>query len=191
MAGDTAHTRALAALGSDATTAEVLALVDALPPVRVEELTGAWRGVGLPSGHPLDGVLERLGWHGKRFAGPEDAHPLVFRGPGGSLLALDPARLPVALLARYPRLGHLPGAGLLLRAATPFLATRRPRARLRVVEHRGVPTAAMVYDAVPVVDAFRRVDERTLVGQMDLRGLRRPYFFVLRREGAGRVRPGT
>ncbi|MBP3043036.1 GXWXG domain-containing protein [Arthrobacter jiangjiafuii] len=31
-----------------------------------------------PTGHPLDGALSTLGWHGKRLEGPSAAHPLVF-----------------------------------------------------------------------------------------------------------------
>ena len=64
----------------------------------------------------------------------------------------------------------------------PLLHTDEPKARLRTVEHRGVATAAMVYDALPIIDVFRRVDDATLLGLMDLRGLPRPFFFVLERD---------
>ena len=40
----------------------------------------------------------------------------------------------------------------------------------------------MVYDRQPIIDSFRRVDEDTVLGIMDLRGMRSPYVFVLRRE---------
>ena len=39
------------------------------------------------------------------------------------------------------------------------------------IEHRGVLTAAMVYDALPVIDVFRRVGPDVLLGAMDMRGL--------------------
>ncbi|MBN0039820.1 DUF4334 domain-containing protein [Cellulosimicrobium cellulans] len=42
-------------------------------------------------------------------------------------------------------------------------------------------TAAMTYDALPVEDAFRAVDDDTLLGLMEARGMERPFFFVLRR----------
>jgi hypothetical protein len=64
-------------------TAAALDLYDTLAPVRVEEMTGSWRGESLRTGHPLDGLLERFRWHGKRFDGPDDAHPLVFRAGAG------------------------------------------------------------------------------------------------------------
>ena len=63
----------------------------------------------------------------------------------------------------------------------PALRTRKHRARLRAVEHRGVVTAAMVYDHLPIIDFFRRVDDSTLLGVMDLRGAT-PYFFILRKD---------
>jgi hypothetical protein len=38
-----------------------------LPPVQPRDLTGLWKGRGIPAGHPFDRVLENLGWFGKRF----------------------------------------------------------------------------------------------------------------------------
>ncbi|WP_454197052.1 DUF4334 domain-containing protein [Nocardia sp. Marseille-Q1738] len=35
---------------------------------------------------------------------------------------------------------------------------------------------------MPIIDHFRRADEHTLLGAMDLRGMAEPYFFVLHRE---------
>ncbi|WP_324273741.1 DUF4334 domain-containing protein [Blastococcus brunescens] len=43
-------------------------------------------------------------------------------------------------------------------------------------------TAAMVYDALPVIDVFRRVGPDVVVGAMDMRGLPAPFFFLLERE---------
>ncbi|MGW6130038.1 DUF4334 domain-containing protein [Cellulomonas sp. NPDC055163] len=163
---------------------DLLTLFDGLPAVDVGDVVGAWLGTGVPSGHPFDGLLERLGWHGKRFAGTEDGHPLVFRGAGGALWSLDPARIPLALLVRRPGLARLPLVDRVFRRALPLLATRAPRSRLRTVEHRGVRTAAMLYDSVPVIDVFRRVDDRTLLGVMDLRGMPEPFFFLLHRAPA-------
>ena len=39
----------------------------------------------------------------------------------------------------------------------------------------------MIYDKLPIQDIFRRVDERTVLGVMDYKGMTQPYFFVLRR----------
>jgi hypothetical protein len=64
----------------------------------------------------------------------------------------------------------------------PVLRTRAPRARLRDVEFRGKVSAAMIYDHRPIIDVFRLVDDETLLGVMDLRGMADPYFFILRRD---------
>jgi hypothetical protein len=45
-----------------------------------------------------------------------------------------------------------------------------------------VVTATMSYDALPINDVFRKVDNDTVLGAMDLRGLQMPLMFVLRRE---------
>ena len=174
--------RRLAALAAGTTPDVALELFDALPPLDVADLLGRWRGSGIPTGHPLDGRLEAAGWYGKRMVSTEEVHPLVFRGPGGRLVAVAPGRLPLRPLLR---LAPLVPPGFVARAfplVRPLLVTSRPAARLRTVEHRGVVSAAMVYDDLPVVDAFRRVDERTVLGVMDLRWQEQPYVFALRRE---------
>jgi hypothetical protein len=40
-------------------------------------------------------------------------------------------------------------------------------ASLWMIEHRGELTASMVYDALPIVDHFKRVDDTTLLGVMN------------------------
>jgi hypothetical protein len=41
---------------------DALGRFDALLGVTTEAMIGRWRGTGLPTGHPLDGVLELLAW---------------------------------------------------------------------------------------------------------------------------------
>ena len=184
-----AHDEATATLtrlraGRDLTA--VLEYFDSLPPVTVEEMLGTWRGSGLETGHPLDGLLESFGWYGKRFETPEDVHPLVFAARDGSLFTVDPSRVPLGAVQRFPRLGHLPGAGRVFAVLRPLLSTTRPKARLRMTQYRGVVSATMCYDALPVHDIFRTIDENTVLGAMDLRGSARPFLFVLTRGGGGR-----
>ena len=161
---------------------EVLALFDSLPPAVPEGLIGRWRGSGLPTGSPLDGLLERYGWYGKEVLDAEDVHPLLFRDRSGRPRPVNPGLLPVGLLREHAWLAHTLPARAAFRAVRPLLRTRAPRARLRTVEHRGVATAAMVYDALPIIDVFRCSGPGSLLGLMDLRGLLRPFFFTLRRE---------
>jgi hypothetical protein len=171
----------MAALPACASAAEALALFDALEPVDTAFLHGEWQGAGFASGHPLDGALEAFGWRGKRFDSDEAVHPLLF-GPPRRPFALRPrAVLPfLPLVLRFPVLRSPPLAAP-ARIGLRLLATHRPRARLRMLLHRGRVSAAMVYDDVPIQDLFRRVDDDTVLGLMDLRGMERPFFFLLRR----------
>ena len=172
----------LTELERGATAEAALALFDSLPAVPLDLMVGSWRGRGLATGHPLDGLLEAFGWHGKRFDGPEDAHPLVFETSGGELFSIKPSLIPIGLVVRYAALFRLPIITRILRGFVGVLRTTKPQARLRMTEFRGVSTATMIYDALPINDAFRMVDHNTLLGIMDLRGVTKPFVFVLRRE---------
>jgi hypothetical protein len=161
--------------------AAALAQFDAAEPIRPEALLGRWRGEGIPTGHPMDGLMETYRWWGKAFRSTEDVDPLLFVGADGRVRALDPRRLSAGLGARrfVPRSVAL---GRLSAVAHPLLATRRPRARLRSTETRGVVSAAMVYDHLPIIDAFRVEPDGTVLGLMDRRGDPAPFCFALRRE---------
>lgn len=166
------------------TTEDALALFDQLPPVAPEEMLGPWRGEGCPTGHPLDGLLEAWRWQGKRFDSLEEVHPLVFHALGGQLLSLNPAGVPMAVL-RAPWVGRLAPLGGLSPWLAPLLATSASAARLRTTLHRGQLTATMIYDQLPILDVFRRVDAHTLLGLMDAKGMEQPFFFRLRRGESG------
>lgn len=178
-----------AATRNGVTTAEAQAVFDTLPPVSVPHLVGLWRGAGLPTGHPWDGMLEATGWYGKAFDSPEVVHPLLFSGPGGRAVPIEPRWMPVGLLVRWPI--RPPRSAVLRGALRTMFATRRPAARVRALEFRGVVTAVMIYDRLPIMDVFRAIDERTVLGWMDLRGLEQPFFFVLSREADESCRIGS
>ncbi len=177
--------RRLAELRTGAPADEVLDFFDGLPPVGVGDLAGRWRGSGLPTGSPLDGLLEAYGWWGKEMVDAETVHPLLFADRRGEPRPVNPAPVPLWLLRSRPELAHAAVVRRVATAVLPLLRTTRPTARIRVVTHRGVATAALVYDALPVVDVFRRVDGDVLLGLMDMRGLDGPLAFVLERAPAG------
>ena len=165
--------------------AEALSRFDALKGVEPEEMPGRWRGTGLATGHPLDGLLEKLGWHGKAF-GTDDVQPLLFRARPGRIVALDPALMPVGVALRWPRLARSAPVCAAFYVVRPFLRARRPSARLRKVWFRGRLGAAMIYDRQPIIDHFRRIDRRRVLGLLEMRGDVPPYFFLLcRAEGGG------
>jgi hypothetical protein len=160
-----------------------LAFFDSLPCVSIEEITGRWRGCGFPTGHPMDGLLEMFGWWGKSFDDAQNVHPLLFETRTGDVHAVSArfldARLLAALRAGSPLVAMLRPFWPAMRE---LLRTRKPMARLWMTEYRGRVTATMCYDYLPIHDVFRRVDENTLLGLMDLRGMAQPFFFVLARD---------
>jgi hypothetical protein len=171
------------------TTADALALFDASPAVGTESMIGTWHGAELPTAHPLDGMLAASGWWGKQFRDAETVHPLLFPSSDGSeLWALNPvlAFSGLGLATRLP-VSRLPLRNVIA-GARPALRTRKPKARLRTTRYRDVDTATMVYDQLPINDVFRRLDDDTVLGAMDLRGVPQPYFFVLRRDDSLPVR---
>ena len=162
-------------------TQEALALFDRLPPVAPAFMLGAWSGHEFPTGHPMDGALAAYGWRGKRFDSEEHVHPLLF-GDATREFGVHPRWVMpgLALLLRFPVVKSAPLAAI-VRALMPLLATRHSRARLRTMQFRGQLGATMVYDDVPIQDVFRRVDDGTVLGLMDRKGMDQPFFFVLRR----------
>jgi hypothetical protein len=172
----------LTELAAGADRAEIMEFYDSLAAVQIEQMIGSWRGAGLPTGHVFDGLLEQFGWHGKRLDSPEDAHPLVFRGETGRLFSIDPSRIPMSLLMDHIDLARSSfGAGF-FRLSSRMFATDKPKARLRMTQYRGVVSATMIYDALPINDVFRAVGPDTLVGAMDMRGVDQPFMFLLQRE---------
>ncbi|TCJ28284.1 DUF4334 domain-containing protein [Nocardioides jejuensis] len=168
-------------LGVRADAADALAFFDSLAAVDAAAITGRWHGWEIATGHPLDGLLEPSGWYGKQFDDIDHVHPLLFRTASGAIYPVSPRRMPLGLAGRVPP-SLVERAKPISGRMRPLLRTRRHGARLRNVEHRGVVSAAMVYDDLPIIDVFRRVDADTLLGVMDYREHPAPYFFVLERD---------
>jgi hypothetical protein len=152
-----------------------------LPPVEPREMVGLWKGRGIPTGHPFDGILENLGWFGKRFTPDMRADALLFRFGERRLVAIDPARIPLHLALRFHKVGRTGIARNLFSTLQRGLRARGPVASLKTIVFAGVESTAMVYDDQPIVDYFRRIDEETIMGAMTIRGDDRVYFFELER----------
>lgn len=172
-------------LQSDAISTEgALAFFDELEPVSVSFMLGSWKGSGFPTGHRMDGLLENYNWYGKTFENSEEVHPLVFTRNNGKQIRLNPVWFPMSA-ARRTRLSTSALSRVTFNLATYFLKTNKSRARLRMTEYRGKVSATMVYDQKPINDVFRKVDENTVLGVMDLKAKGyKPFFFVLKRATA-------
>jgi len=171
----------LAALEPACTTADALAFYDGLGAVPAGDLLGRWRGRELGTGHPMDGRLVASGWYGKQFDDLDHVHPLLVAAPDGEVFPVEPRWVPLGLVDKVSPAALRRGRQA-LGVLKPVLRARKHRARLCEVRHRGVVTAAMVYDHLPIIDVFRRVDDRTVLGVMDLRRIPQPYFFILQRD---------
>lgn len=163
------------------TPERALGFFDELPEVDLSFMRGRWVGSGLATGHPMDGLLEATGWYGKEFIDPEHVHPLLFR-VGNRIRSVRPLHLgmELALSLPYARFGWLLVPAT--RLSNPLLATTHSHARLRMVQYRGKTSATMIYDRLPINDVFRRIDDDTLLGLMDYKGMAYPFFFVLTRD---------
>ncbi len=165
-------------------TTEALEIFDSLDTVDVNFMLGSWKGRGFPTAHPLDGVLEAYHWHGKRFDDIESVHPLIFKTLQGDPVSVNPLwMMPVVgSLDRLP-IPKSKAVGDFFQMCMGLFATRRSCARLRLTRYRGKESATMLYDCLPIHDIFRKVDENTVLGIMDLKGAKQPFFFALQREG--------
>jgi len=162
---------------------ELLRRFDSLDPISPADLEGLWRGRGVPSGHPLDGVLENLGWFGKRFRADGRADALLFEFEPRHLTPIEAGAIPLGLALRLASWGRTRMARNLFYHLRKPLRARGPTAGLQFRECRGVTTAAMIYDRQPITDYFRRIDGDKVLGLMSVRDDPRHYFFVLTREG--------
>lgn len=165
------------------TTQNALALFNSLESVDIDFMIGRWRGTGNVTNHPLDGLLEAYHWHGKHFENNEDVHPLVFRNRRDGLTCINPGMMApaFALMDRitFPKSKLV---GTIFQLLMPLFSTSKARARFRMTEYRGKTSATMIYDQMPVNDVFRKLDDNTVFGVMDQKGIEVPFFFKLTRE---------
>ncbi|MGD1714934.1 DUF4334 domain-containing protein [Dapis sp. BLCC M172] len=63
-----------------------------------------------------------------------------------------------------------------------MLKTEKSQARMRMIEYRQKVSAMMIYDHLPINDIFRKIDDNTVLGLMDFKGVSQPFFFVLKRD---------
>jgi Domain of unknown function (DUF4334)/GXWXG protein len=162
------------------TTQTALQLFDSLETVNLDFMLGRWRGSGLHTTHPMDGLLEASNWYGKEFISPEQVHPLLFLDGQGNIIKVAPNPIAMDWVLKIPGIKQA-FAKPLLTLTNSLLKTETSQARLRMMEYRGKVSATMIYDYLPINDSFRKVDDNTVLGIMDFKDLPQPFFFVLKR----------
>lgn len=164
----------------ETTTDEALKLFDALKAADLAFVMGRWKGAGFNTHHRMDGLLETIGWYGKEFVSPDCVHPLLFFD-GNQIYKVDPNPIAVNLGFSID-LPQKQSLKPLYSAMGKLLKTEDSKARVRMMDYRGKLSATMMYDYLPIHDIFRKVDENTLLGLMDFKGMEQPFFFVLNRD---------
>lgn len=163
-----------------ATTEEALKLFDELDTVDLEFMLGRWQGSDFDTNHSLDGLLETMGWYGKEFVDADNVHPLLF-GNGNEIFKVDPNPVITNLGLKFP-LPKDSSLKPLYGTMGKLLKTEESKARIRMMEYRHKVSATMIYDYLPIHDVFRKIDNNTVMGLMDWKGIPQPFFFILNRE---------
>lgn len=163
------------------TTEEALTIFDQLEVINLEFMLGQWKGYGIHTNHPMDGVLEFFAWYGKEFVSPEQVHPLLFIDNHNQVTAITPNPTFIQLAAHWDRLPKAIFLKWIFRLSFPLLKTQKYKARLRMMEYRQQVSATMIYDELPIQDTFRKVDQNTVLGVMDFKAVPQPFFFMLKR----------
>jgi len=163
------------------TTEEALNIFDQLEKTNLEFMIGQWKGYGIHTNHPMDGLLEFFDWYGKEFVSPEQVHPLLFIDNDHKVTAITPNPTFIQLVAHWDRLPKAQIFKLLFRFVLPLFKTQNFKARLRMMEYRQQVSATMIYDDLPIQDTFRKVDQNTVLGVMDFKATPQPFFFILKR----------
>ena len=162
------------------TTEKALELFDALEPVNLDFMFGRWQGSGLHTSHPMDGLLELSNWYGKEFVDAENVHPLLFLDSQKKVFKVAPNAKVMKRVLNFPIPKNDSWKPLFM-FINSLLKTEKSQARLRMMQYRGKVSATMIYDYLPINDAFRKVDDNTVLGIMDYKESSQPFFFILKR----------
>lgn len=165
-------------LGKKVDAQQMIEFYDQLEEIDCAFMYGRWKGYEVITGHPMNGLLAQANWYGKLLIDQETVYPLVLLNTKKTaLFFIDPKWLPLNLDFKFLKKNAKSLAGGL-----KLLKTKDSKARLRMTEFRGKISATMIYDEKPIHDVFRKIDENTVLGWMDLKQQPQPYFFILQRD---------
>ncbi|ODV89284.1 hypothetical protein CANCADRAFT_3912 [Tortispora caseinolytica NRRL Y-17796] len=144
-----------------------------LEPMELHELRGGWKGSTLYTDHPLDNKMASFGWHGMFFKNNEVVYPSIWNANDGSKFIADPLKVITAVQSST--------APDIMGSPQSYLTTS-DSARIRMVVSYDHPTATLIYNNLPIYDSFKRIDDDRIVGLVDMKGVDKPYFFMMTRD---------
>lgn len=163
--------------GKSITNVEAQQLFDTLESVSIDFMIGKWKGEEIFTEHPMDGFLASTGWYGKIFKSADEVHPLLFYTDKNKsdIFAVNPSTI-------LDFQSKSADQQFFLADYRSEIETKEYKARLRNTEFRESISATMIYDQLPINDVFKKIDDNTLLGAMDMRDDSKNYFFILRRD---------
>jgi len=104
-----------------------LTVFDELAIADLDFMMGQWKGFGIHTNHPMDGLLEFFDWYGKEFVSSEQVHPLLFLDQNEQLIAITPNPTLIKLAARWDQFPKPKILQLLSRLALPLFRSEYTR----------------------------------------------------------------
>ena len=90
--------------------------------------------------------------------------------------------MPIGVALKFPAFARSRPVRMAFQAVRSLFRSEQSAARLHAEIFRGRRSAAMTYAQRAITDHFRRIDHDRLLGLMEMRGMERPYFFLLTRD---------
>ncbi|KAA1039599.1 DUF4334 domain-containing protein [Macrococcus equipercicus] len=163
---------------------EIKAYFDSLEPISTHMIYGLWRGEEVNTPHPMTSLLKKANWYGKYFQDDNNVTPIVMQDKNGELFAANPGILPLKAPLKLVKLLSKGFFDMSVTLIKPLFKTKSSKARLRMMDYNGTPTAAMIYDQKPLIDYLKKIDDNTLLGMVDETTISKhqTHYFILIRD---------
>lgn len=161
-------------------TDELYAYFDSLQPFDMANLRGKWEGVDLDTNHHLNLLLTYCDWYGKDFIDEQNVDGLIFREKLTSdrCFRVDPKLFPIG--TRFFPNHYI--TRVVFTFISKFIQTQKSTAKLEMIEYRGKRSASVVYNDIKMVDYYRKIDSRTILGVIESKAYKDPFFYVLQKD---------
>jgi hypothetical protein len=90
--------------------------------------------------------------------------------------------MPVSVALRWPSFARSAPVRAAFAAGRPLSTPTIPLPGCESKNFAGSEAQPWIYGRQPIVDHFRKIDDHRVLGLMEMRGMERPFFFLLIRE---------